>query len=173
MGLTGPSGSGKTLLLRQLADIDPRQGQVLLNGRSVDSVPAHIWRKKVALISAESQWWCDLVGEHFMVINKKMLFTLGFDSDVMKWPVSRLSSGEKQRLALLRALQNSPRVLLLDEPTANLDIKFVNHVEQILNDYKKKRKAALLWVSHDRHQLQRVADSIFEIKNRRMSEVIL
>ena len=172
LGLSGPSGSGKTLLLRQLVDLDPRKGEVLLKGRSIDSVPAHVWRKTVALLPAESQWWRDTVGEHFNAFNKKRLMALGFDASVMKWQISRLSSGEKQRLALLRVLENNARVLLLDEPTANLDVKFVSRVEQLLLDYKAVRKAALMWVSHDHHQLQRVADFIYEIRNNRLREVV-
>lgn len=171
LGLTGPSGSGKTLLLRQLVDLDPRIGEVWLHGRSINSVPAHVWRKSVALLPAESQWWHDIVGEHFATFNKKTLLALGFDVSVMKWQISRLSSGEKQRLALLRLLENKPHVLLLDEPTANLDVKFIGRVEYILSAYKKQHNAALLWVSHDRSQLQRMADTLFEIQDKRLREV--
>ena len=168
LGLSGPSGSGKTLLLRQLADLDPRQGDVLLDGLSIDQIPAHEWRRQVALLPAESQWWFDRVGPHFWRVDEEKLKHVGFDRDVMNWEISRLSSGEKQRLALLRLLQNRPRVLLLDEPTANLDPTFVGRVEQLLLDYKNKQQAALVWVGHDRAQLQRIADVIYEIRGREL-----
>lgn len=158
------------MLLRQLADLDPRSGDVLLDGASIDSMPAHEWRARVALLPAESQWWFDSVGEHFSKIDDDNLQKLGFEKSVLDWQISRLSSGEKQRLALLRMLALRPRVLLLDEPTANLDAKFADRVEEILNDYKESRKAALLWVSHDREQLRRVADRVFEIRGKELHE---
>ena len=171
IGLSGPSGAGKTLLLRQLADMDPRAGDVLLDGASIDSIPAHLWRARVALLPAESQWWFDSVGEHFSEIDESVLQKLGFEKAVLAWHVSRLSSGEKQRLALLRMLALHPRVLLLDEPTANLDAKFVERVEEILKEYKLSQRAALLWVSHDRKHLRRVADRLLEIRDKKLYEV--
>ncbi len=170
IGLFGPSGSGKTRLLRVLADLDPFEGEVFLNGKSLFEHPPFEWRRLVALLPAESQWWFDTVGEHFYRYDKGFLQALGFDESVMHWQTSRLSSGEKQRLALLRMLANEPQVLLLDEPTANLDARFVEHVEAILQRYKKEHEAALLWVSHDRRQLTRVADRIFQIDGQKLRE---
>lgn len=170
LGLAGPSGSGKTLLLRALADLDPYDGDILLDDKSVNDYKPNEWRKKVGLLPAESAWWFDSVGEHFNDYDKNLLHQLGFEDDAMSWEISRLSSGEKQRLGLLRLLANKPDVLLLDEPTANLDQQFVDKVENILHDYRERQKAALIWVSHDKRQLQRVADRIFEIKERALQE---
>ena len=72
-------------------------------------------------------------------------------------PVARLSSGERQRFALLRLLANRPRVLLLDEPTANLDPDNVTRVENLIAAYLSTEDAAVLWVSHDPLQISRVA----------------
>jgi len=71
-------------------------------------------------------------------------------------PVTRLSNGESQRLALLRLLENRPRVLLLDEPTASLDETNARRVEDLVRNYCRAHEAALVWVSHDRFQLQRL-----------------
>jgi ABC-type iron transport system FetAB ATPase subunit len=71
--------------------------------------------------------------------------------------VAQLSSGEKQRLALLRLMVNRPRVLLLDEPTANLDPENVTRVEKLVAAYLRREGAAVLWVSHDPEQTRRVA----------------
>ncbi len=171
LGLSGPSGSGKSLLLRALADLDPHGGDVLLDEQSMMDTKPCDWRKKVGLLPAESQWWFDTVGEHFPNYDETILAKIGFDKQVMGWQVSRLSSGEKQRLALLRVLMNEPRILLLDEPTANLDRRFVGTVETLLLDYKKEKNAVLLWVSHDPEQLQRVADRRFEIRDQQIVEV--
>ena len=81
---------------------------------------------------------------------------LGFDPSVVDWTVSRLSSGERQRLAMFRLLENKPRVLLLDEPTANLDTENTLLVENMVAEYVSKHLAAAVWVSHDREQQQRL-----------------
>src|SRR6478736_2635543 len=65
--ITGPSGSGKSLFLRMIADLDPNQGEVWLNGNARASMPAPQWRKQATYVSAESGWWADRVIEHFAV----------------------------------------------------------------------------------------------------------
>ncbi len=74
----------------------------------------------------------------------------------MNWQIGRLSTGERQRLALARALEQSPRVLLLDEPTSGLDEKTTLSVEAILHD-KMALGAALILVSHNKAQVERMA----------------
>lgn len=156
--LRGPSGSGKSLLLRAIADLDPHEGQVVLEGVDGNGVPAPQWRRQVALLPVESQWWFDDVGSHFPTDGCEWLEPLGFTVETLHWQVSRLSSGEKQRLALARALVNQPRVLLLDEPTASLDPQATAAVEQVIADYRRSTAAAVLWVSHDAQQAARVGD---------------
>jgi ABC-type iron transport system FetAB ATPase subunit len=158
LGLHGDSGSGKTLLLRALADLDINQGEVLLKGVPREDFNGPEWRRRVALLPAESHWWDDNVGVHASSWPMSVLTALGFEEDVLQWQTGRLSSGEKQRLALARMLANRPRVLLLDEPTANLDSDNTEAVENIIREYLDAEQAAALWVSHDPAQLQRVAN---------------
>lgn len=132
IGLNGASGSGKSRLLRSLADLDEHTGSVNLNSIEQHSIKAHAWRAQVALLSAETYWWLDTVEEHFKVFPIEQAKALGFKNDVSTWQVSRLSSGEKQRLGLLRLLENNPDVLLLDEPTANLDPQSVHLFESFV-----------------------------------------
>ncbi|MDD2464556.1 MAG: ATP-binding cassette domain-containing protein [Desulfobulbus sp.] len=159
MGLHGASGAGKSLLLRAIADLDPRTGSLSLGGVDADSISAPHWRKMVGLLPAESGWWLDLVGDHFQDfadIDEALLNQLGFDHSVKNWQVSRLSTGERQRMSILRLLHNKPSCLLLDEPTASLDQHSVAKAEQLFCSYGRDNQAPLIWVSHDPAQLDRV-----------------
>jgi ABC-type iron transport system FetAB ATPase subunit len=166
--LTGPSGAGKTLLLRALADMDPADGEVRLDGVQRNELSGPEWRRQVGLLPAESHWWAERVGEHFAHAPSDDLSKLGFNVDVLNWQISRLSSGERQRLAIARLLTNRPRVLLLDEPTANLDPDNTSRVESLLKNYAQQCRAGMLWVSHDAEQAARVADRIFRIADGRL-----
>ncbi|MCD6534491.1 MAG: ATP-binding cassette domain-containing protein, partial [Deltaproteobacteria bacterium] len=161
--------AGKSLLLRALADIDPHDGEVFLDGQSAQIWPAPQWRRQVALLPAESQWWHDTVGEHLQkTVSPEMFAALGFESQVMNWSITRLSSGEKQRLAILRLLQNRPEVLLLDEPTANLDPENAKRVENLFLNYQREQGAAILWITHDLDQGRRLGGRHYRIENGRL-----
>lgn len=170
IGIHGKSGSGKSLMLRALADLDQHEGEIVLDEMSCLSMPACQWRQQVALLPADSQWWFDTVGEHFTNIDHDLLQRFGFGDEVLQWQVSRLSTGEKQRLALLRILQNQPKVLLLDEPTANLDAANEKVFEQIVSEYIAKHHACAIWVSHDMDQLNRVCNARYEIVKGQLRE---
>lgn len=161
--ISGPSGCGKSQLLRAIADMDPHGGDVLLEGVASDAVAPEIWRRRVGLLPPESTWWLPAVSDHFTEPGSVPFEQLGFGSDTLPMPVVQLSSGEKQRLSLLRLLANQPRVLLLDEPTANLDPDNTSRVEALVNQYRTQHGAAVIWVSHDRAQAERVADRQFEL----------
>jgi len=96
IGISGASGSGKTRLLRAIADMDEHQGEVCLDGVVSTLMPASKWRKKVALLPADSVWWFDHIGEHFQSYND-YFSALGFTEEIMQWESVRCSSGEKQR----------------------------------------------------------------------------
>jgi ABC-type iron transport system FetAB ATPase subunit len=169
IGLSGESGSGKTRLLRAIADMDEHGGQVYEDDVAQDQVRAHEWRRRVALLPAESQWWFDTIEEHFNA-HDEHIKALGFQPDVMSWNVSRCSSGEKQRLSVLRMLSNCPRVLLLDEPTANLDENNATRVEQLVRKYLARHNATAIWVSHDELQLRRVAQKRYHLSAGQLKE---
>ncbi|HFD80882.1 MAG TPA: ATP-binding cassette domain-containing protein [Gammaproteobacteria bacterium] len=168
--LSGPSGAGKTLLLRALADLDLNQGEVLLEGRPREQYPPTEWRRLVAYLPAESRWWSATVGEHFDSRPGELLQRLGFSSAVLDWRVDRLSSGEKQRLALARLLTREPRVLLLDEPSANLDAANARRVEELVVDYLQGRDAACLWVTHASDQIERLASRVLYLADGRLRQ---
>lgn len=168
--LSGPSGSGKSLLLRAIADLIPHSGRVRLDDQWCDEMPAHQWRQQVGLLPAESQWWSDRIGDHFSEVEPDWFTRLGFSMDVLGWDIARCSTGEKQRLAILRLLCQKPRSLLLDEPTASLDQANIAQVEALLQDYAQANEAPVLWVSHDARQQQRIARRLFVIREEQVVE---
>jgi ABC-type multidrug transport system ATPase subunit len=132
VALMGASGAGKSLLLRAIVDLDPNTGNVRVGDRVRSDMPASEWRKLVALVPAESGWWADRVGDHFPSTSDSTasIEALGL-ADSLEWEVSRLSTGERQRLAIARALCRKPEVLLLDEPAASLDEEATRRVEDL------------------------------------------
>ena len=161
--ISGPSGAGKSLLLRAVADLDPHHGKVYLDEIECNDTSPVQWRRHIGLLPAESQWWHDTVGEHLEDVDISLLSALGFSQEVLAFELMRLSSGERQRLALIRLLHNKPRALLLDEPTASLDPESTRHVEQLLADYRVQNQVPVIWVSHDPAQIKRIADRHYQI----------
>jgi putative ABC transport system ATP-binding protein len=162
LGVSGESGVGKTLLLRSLADLDRHDGIIMLDGRQCSTYQGPEWRRLVALVPAESRWWYPEVGLHLPPgYNKSQVSALvvscGFGIDVLDWQVSRLSTGEKQRLAVVRALIREPAVLLLDETGIGLDPRNSFLLEKVIEDYRIVHQAPVIWVSHDKEQLARVS----------------
>src|SRR5215467_16392085 len=131
IAVQGPSGAGKTLLLRAIADLDPNEGAVCLDGRDRSTIAGPEWRRLVGYVPAEPGWWADTVGEHFSEWTTALTVVreLGLPDEAKTWPITRLSIGERLRLALIRALMVRPKVLPLDEPTAALDPASVAAVE--------------------------------------------
>jgi len=170
IAIAGASGSGKSVLLRAIADLDPNEGQIKTQSGVRADMPAPEWRRKVAYLPAESGWWADTVGEHFKAPDDADLASLGLSPEAMSWDVARLSSGERQRLALLRLLEHKPEVLLLDEPTAPLDAE-----NTALFEARVKRCIAsgvsVILVTHDPAQATRIADRHYVLEDGQIKEV--
>jgi putative ABC transport system ATP-binding protein len=164
--VTGPSGSGKSLFLRMIADLDPNEGKIWLNGSERGSMSAPQWRKQATYVSAESGWWADKVFEHFATTRRSdaaaLAARLGLRADLLDAPVGQLSTGEKQRFSLIRALLPSPPVLLLDEPTGPLDEESVALVEALLRE-RLAAGTSILLVTHDPNQAQRLGDQHYRM----------
>jgi putative ABC transport system ATP-binding protein len=173
--ISGPSGAGKTLLLRTLAMLDPFDaGALLWRGRPIarDAVPK--FRSSFIYCHQRPALLADTVeaslrrpfelkihqGKRFDRLELAKRFSqLGKPDSFFEQSVANLSGGELQLVALLRAMQLNPSVLLLDEPTAALDPKTSAAVEALIVDWVESpgERRALLWVSHDVEQGDRVA----------------
>ena len=113
---------------------------------------------RIVVVPAEPGWWAETVSEHFhdWAAADALVRELGFCDEPQSWPISRLSTGERLRMALVRALIVRPKVLLLDEPTAALDADSVVAVESLIAS-RLRSGLAVLWVTHDPAQAGRVA----------------
>lgn len=157
VAITGASGSGKSVFLRMIADLDPNEGEVLLDGVARGTLPAPAWRRRVLYAAAEPGWWSEAVEAHFPARGAALALApcLGLTEAHLSGAVARLSTGERQRLALIRALTAEPAVLLLDEPTGPLDAASTARVEALLGA-RIAAGLALLLVTHSPEQAARL-----------------
>ena len=158
LAVEGPSGSGKTMLLRAAADLDPAPGYVFLEGAERSEMSATRWRRRVGYLPAEPGWWAETAGAHMPNSDKtsRLVTALGLSLAILDQPVAALSTGERQRLALVRAVLGEPRALLLDEPTASLDQASAAMVEELIKFQMLGGRPVLL-VSHDPRQIERLS----------------
>ncbi|NKB46088.1 MAG: ATP-binding cassette domain-containing protein [Alphaproteobacteria bacterium] len=160
LAISGPSGAGKTVLLRAIADLDRNGGDAETNSMIRSQVAAPVWRKAVTYVPAESGWWADQVDAHMPAGDPgPLLDSLNLDRACLAWQVSRLSTGERQRLALIRALLLDPNVLLLDEPTSALDDAATGAVERVLTQ-RMNGGTTVVIVTHDGEQAQRLGGTV-------------
>ena len=186
LAITGPSGSGKTLLLRALARLDPIDtGEIRFEGQPIDRKRIPHYRSQVVYLHQrtvllERQVQAALQRPFSLKIHRQrsfsrgrivhMLQQLGRDERFLDQPVSELSGGELQLVALLRAIQLDPSMLLLDEPTAALDPAATDAVEKVIHDWRAESAAprAIVWVTHDASQAERMADRVISIDQGRI-----
>ncbi len=171
IAIAGPSGSGKSLLLRMIADLDPNQGSVTLDGQDRSRFTPPAWRRRVVYCAAEPGWWLDTVAAHFPAASletaRRLAQRFGLAAALLDSAVIRLSTGERQRLALIRSLLLDPPVLLLDEPTGALDQDSTALVEDLLRE-RLAGGTTILLVSHSPEQAARLGDRRFRMEQRRL-----
>ena len=162
LAVEGPSGAGKTRLLRAIADLDPAEGHVFVDGAGRQETPPSAWRRLVRYVAAEPAWWTE-TARPAMIARAghgarldRLLAAVGLEPRLLDQPLAQLSTGERQRLALVRALLDEPKVLLLDEPTAALDVASAALVEELLRFQLLSGRSAVL-VSHDQGLVERLA----------------
>jgi ABC-type iron transport system FetAB ATPase subunit len=160
LAIEGPSGCGKTRVLRAIADLDPAYGYVFLEGVERAELPAPEWRRRVRYAAAEPAWWATTPAEHFPASARldRLLKDLGLTPGQLARPLLELSTGERQRFGLLRAVLDEPRVLLLDEPTSSLDYETAALAEELIRFQLLAGRVVVL-VSHDAAQVHRLAQA--------------
>jgi len=172
MAILGPSGAGKSTLLRLLNRLDePSGGSILLNGEDYRSLSPRSLRRRVGMIMQPAYLFPGTVREnvcfgprqHGLTMSQEeieeLLEQVGL-AGYLNRDVGTLSGGEAQRVAITRALANNPEILLLDEPTSALDEAAKQGVEALLESLIGKRGLACVWVTHDRAQAARMANSL-------------
>ena len=175
IAIKGPSGSGKSRLLRAIADLDETTGYVFLNGVERNEMTAPSWRKLVRYIAAEPGWWADTPRDTFpdgpdkVSIRNKLIHDLNLEPDLLDRQISQLSTGERQRLAIARALTDAPHVIAFDEPTASLDKTNAAFVEELIR-YQVLAGKIVIIVSHDQAQISRLANHTLELEAARNSD---
>lgn len=165
LAVEGPSGSGKSRLLRAIADLDENDGRVSLDGIDRRSIPAPQWRRRVRYVAAEPGWWGLDPLDHFACppeLAVRLIETLGLDRAILNREIAELSTGERQRLALARALVDDPIVLLLDEPTAALDAEAAGLAEAMIGARLAAGRIVVL-VSHDPEQIARLSHTRLQL----------
>jgi len=177
LGITGQSASGKTVLLRTLAGLEALQeGALWYRDRAVSQWPMPAYRARVMYITQRPNF---REGEVEQVLRapyrfrnhrsktfpldqaRDLLSRLGRGKNFLRQRCERLSGGESQIVALVRALLLEPEVLLLDEPTASMDSAAVAATEAIITDWLTAATGrACIWTSHDHDQLARTCDRL-------------
>ncbi|APR08106.1 putative ABC transporter ATP-binding protein YbbL [Lentilactobacillus parabuchneri] len=172
--ITGPSGSGKSTLLLLLATLlTPTQGQILFSGRPQETYDKTAYRRLVSYCYQQPSLFGETVADNlafpFQIRQEQVdhdrmvnaLAEVNLPDDMLDKPITELSGGEKQRVALIRNLIFTPKVLLLDEITTGLDADSKDTVHQVINNFMKQG-VTIITVTHDESELA-AADRLITI----------
>jgi len=175
----GPSGAGKTTLLRAIAGLTRLDGHVRIGDDTWQDGtlfrPVH--KRRVGLVFQEASLLPHLGVRGNLDYAAKRSRSRDFDAVVAQLRlepllgrgVTRLSGGERQRVALGRALLSAPKLLLMDEPLSSLDGEAKAEIVPLIADLAKTSGLAILYVSHDTYEIERLADRVLRIQDGRVS----
>jgi ABC-type phosphate transport system ATPase subunit len=171
--ILGPSGSGKSTLLRCLNRLlEPPQRTVFLDGQDILDLPVLNLRRRVGMMFQSANLFDASVADNVrygprlqdLILKDDQVFRLladvGLEPEIAPQSAMELSGGEAQRVALARTLANEPEVLLLDEPTSNLDPAATRKVEEAVRGLQNVADITPIFVSHDIDQVRRIADYV-------------
>lgn len=176
VGLLGPNGAGKTTIINMILTVlEPTSGLIFISGKNAEKNREIL--KSVNFTAVSTQIPGNLtIKENLIIFGmiygienlKEKIEQVAKELDLNKFlntKVGFLSSGEQTRIALAKALINSPKLLLLDEPTASLDPHISAIIRLKIKEYAEKNDAAILWTSHNMYEIEGVCDRILFISH--------
>ena len=177
VGLLGPNGSGKsTTIGMMLGLIKPSSGTVIINGQNIENYRTHLL-EKMNFISPYAELPKKLTVEENLEVYGRLYGVKNLKDkiyDLMKKlhltefrtrKTGELSSGQKNRISLAKALVNDPEILLLDEPTASLDPDVGDYIRGYIEDYASNNGATILLASHNMNEVERLCHEVMMMKN--------
>jgi len=177
LGLLGPNGSGKTTTIgMMLGLLKPSNGEIIIDGKKIEDNRIEIL-KKINFISPYIELPKKLTVKQNLIVYGKLYSVSDIKKrieylseklrlgDLLNKITGELSSGQKNRVSLAKALINKPKILLLDEPTASLDPEIGDFVRTFLENYKKEKKISILLASHNMNEVTRLCKSTLMMKD--------
>ena len=177
VGLLGPNGCGKTTTIGMILGLlKPTSGQVLINGKNIENNKISILHK-MNFISPYIELPKKLTVKQNLIVYGKLYNIQNLNQrinflseklrlgDLLDKITGELSSGQKNRVSLAKALINDPTVLLLDEPTAALDPETADFIRTFLEKYKEEKKISVLLASHNMDEVKRLCNSVMMMKD--------
>ena len=177
VGLLGPNGCGKTTTIAMILGLlKPSSGQVLINGLDIENHRISLLHK-MNFISPYIELPKKLTVKQNLIVYGKLYSVKNLNQRIdylsnklrlnqfLNNLTGELSSGQKNRVSLAKALINDPSVLLLDEPTASLDPETGDFVRTFLENYKKEKKISVLLASHNMDEVKRLCSSVLMMKD--------
>ena len=177
VGLLGPNGCGKTTTIAMILGLlKPSGGQVLINGMDIENHRISLLHK-MNFISPYIELPKKLTVKQNLIVYGKLYSVQNLNEkidslsnklrldEILNSITGELSSGQKNRVSLAKALINDPTVLLLDEPTASLDPETGDFIRTFLENYKKEKKISVLLASHNMSEVKRLCNSVLMMKN--------
>ena len=177
VGLLGPNGCGKTTTIGMILGLlKPTSGQVLINGMDIEKNKISLLHK-MNFISPYIELPKKLTVRQNLIVYGKLYCIKNLNNQIdylsnklrlnglLDKVTGELSSGQKNRVSLAKALINDPTVLLLDEPTASLDPETGDFIRTFLENYKKEKKISVLLASHNMNEVKRLCGSVLMMKD--------
>ena len=177
IGLLGPNGCGKTTTIAMILGLlKPTSGEVIIKGKNIEKERINLLEKmnfispyvelpKKLTVEENLKVYADLYGvtntneKIYELVNELRL------NEFLKKKTGELSSGQKNRISLAKALINDPEILMLDEPTASLDPETGDFVRSFIENYSSKTNVTILLASHNMNEVERLCNSVMMMKD--------
>lgn len=179
-GVIGPNGAGKSTLLKIVSGLEtPSEGEVFVNGEKFHNTnmkditysnqKPYLYRTTVFNNISYPLKFRKMGREHINSMVNDIMKELKID-DIRNDFAVNLSGGEAQKVALARALVFNPRLILLDEPTASIDPDYIELIEKVVRNRKKRRDSTVLIITHNLSQARRICDEIIFLDKGKLVE---